>query len=278
MKATYAVDGVALDDPKDRWRLEAATKVPASASRNVQTVDLATRDGAIGVRQGMGTGQVGLVVAITDVTAAASGDLSSVDGCLSAIVSLLAEAKTVTYTAGTGHVRTADVVEVAVSDPEVRSRRTAIVSATLTVAPYWSDATAITTADKALTNGSVTFAELAGSTGRLQDAIVRLKGPFNSVVMTDAYSGTSATYGTAVAAGTYLYVQTWPFLRAWTSTSSSAWTTGTAVVIDYPAAGPLQVWPARGTDPTARAPRLNVTVTGQTTASAIALQSRKWFL
>lgn len=273
---TYLVDGVALDDVAGRWRLENASKLPAAANRRVASLDLPYRDGVVAVRQGMGTGVVGVSVVVMGAEAS-GGDLGVLEQRRSVVARLLGEARSVRWAPGVGVARTVDVVESAVSEPDLRGMSAAVVSAALTVQPFWHEDAVIVTNNVALAAGTVEFPQLAGCTGRLNDAVVRVLGPFSTLTVTSPVDGSGAVFSAPLAASTYLYLDTVTF-RAWTSSSATAWSGGTARLADFPAAGPLTVWPTLAGDPMSMPVRLQVAGTGFTAASRIAIRSRRWFL
>ena len=274
--ATYLIDGVALDDPATRWRLERATRLPATANRRVSQLGLPFRDGAIGIRQGMDVGQVGLSVAVLDRDMAGGlWDLAVMDDRRAAIAAMLAGAKTVTWQPGTGRSRKADVIESVVAEPELVGRRGLILSAALTVQPFWSESAPILSASRPLVAGPVTFPEFAGCTGKLADAIIRISGPFTGLTLTAGVTGVSTTY--SLAAGTYFYINTATF-RAWTGSLPTSWSPLTLRPIDYPIGGPIQLWPTLAGDPLNMPVSLTVEGTGFTADSTIAIRSRRWFL
>lgn len=73
--------------------------------------------------------------------------------------------------------------------------------------------------------------------------IVRVPKGVDSVSVTDPVSGTGISWSGTATSG-YLYVDP-QHLRAWTSGSATAWGDGADVTagLDYPASGPLQIWP-----------------------------------
>ena len=87
---------------------------------------------------------------------------------------------------------------------------------------------------------------LRGSSAPVVDAVVRLTGPHvGPLSLTDTGSGTGLAVADAgLAAGEYLFVDA-ADLRAWRSASADEWVpAGATLPVDYPARGPLQLWPA----------------------------------
>lgn len=130
---TYAVDGVPLDDPAGRWMIERATKIPAAGNQRVELLDLPDRDGVVGVQRGMGTGQVGLSLALI------ADDAGVLDDSRQALLSALRAPKTLTWMPGGGRTRVADVIQSVIAEPSKVGSAAAIVSAALTVSPFWRE-------------------------------------------------------------------------------------------------------------------------------------------
>jgi hypothetical protein len=139
------------------------------------------------------------------------------------------------------------------------------------------------TAPVVVTDGdTVTLATLAGSTGPVPDAVLRVRGGATSVQLVDAVTGTGLSWaGLALASTDYLFLHA-ATLTARRSTNPAAWATGGAVVtgqLDYPGPGPLQLWPAmEGTDPADRRVKLTVTGTGFDATTALAVRAQPSYL
>ena len=131
--------------------------------------------------------------------------------------------------------------------------------------------------------GTVTLEvpELAGSTAPVADAVVRASGPLTSVSLNDVPSGTGLSWSGSLSVGAFLFMDA-RTLRAWTSTDGAAWTgsaTDATGGIDYPPAGPLQLWPAMtATDPTDRRVSITVDGTGRGSGTAVAVRARPAYL
>ena len=100
----------------------------------------------------------------------------------------------------------------------------------------------------ASSNTTLALPTLAGSSAPIRDAILRLSGPATSFSWTCPTSGTGISWAGSLLAGYYLYVDV-ATLTAWRTTSASAWAGAGAewqaetARLDYPSAGPLQLWP-----------------------------------
>lgn len=77
----------------------------------------------------------------------------------------------------------------------------------------------------------------------IDDMIIRVPKGVDSVSVTDPVSGTGISWSGTATSG-YLYVDP-QHLRAWTAGGATAWGDGADVTagLDYPASGPLQIWP-----------------------------------
>ena len=112
---------------------------------------------------------------------------------------------------------------------------------------------------------------LAGGSGPISDAVVRVVGPCTQVSVSDPASGTGLSWSGSLAAGSYLYLDA-ASLSARISTSAAAWDSGGTVVtggLDYPGAGPLQLWPQ---------PAISVTGVGRAATTTVMVRARRAFL
>lgn len=94
-------------------------------------------------------------------------------------------------------------------------------------------------------NMTVALPTLAGSSAPVRDAILQLSGPAVAFSWTCPQSGTGISWAGSLLADSYLYVDA-ATLTAWKTASASAWVlegTVETANLDYPAAGPLQLWP-----------------------------------
>lgn len=267
---TFLVDGMSLDDPAGRWRLEQATRSPSVAVRRRAQLDLPMRDGTIPVLQGWGTGTVLVSVLVRPTRPDGSaGDVAQLEDNRRALVALLAQAGTVGFSTDTT-VRSVQVADVAISDPVDHGRQGMIIQATFTVQPFWAEGTTPVVSAPAFAVPQIVFPEFAGCTGTLQDAVIRLTGPFGRMAL--ACAGTGLIVG-ALPAGQCRYVD----LAAWSmwdTASSTQWTpAGATSQPDWPAGGML----ALRADPAAQL-AVTVDVAGQTTATQVGVRARRWFL
>lgn len=140
---------------------------------------------------------------------------------------------------------------------------------------YWRDPAVTTSAAIVLGANSVNVDVLAGLTGPVRDAIVRVAGGCSDLRLTGG-DGSWIAYPTAIADGDYLRIDT-ESGRAWL-TSTDTWTGGTEVtglLNNGPGSYPLSIIPTF-TDPAVRVGRIVVTSTARTTAS-IEVRGRRAF-
>lgn len=94
---------------------------------------------------------------------------------------------------------------------------------------FWRD---ITSSDSALaittSSTAVALADLGGSTGPINDALIRVQGGFSSVYVEDVVTGDRVTINAAVVATEYVVIDA----AAWTArkVASDTWTGGTSII------------------------------------------------
>lgn len=115
---------------------------------------------------------------------------------------------------------------------------------------------------------------LAGSSAPCS-GVLRLAGPASAVSIVDHNSGTGVSWSGELSAGGFLFVRPRD-LRAWLSADAEQWTPGGTDVsggVDYPARGPLQLWPK--VDGSVLA---SIVTEGTSEASALVLRAGRHFL
>lgn len=262
---TWLADGVFLDDPDGRWFVNDSTTWPSVPARRVSTLELPRRNGVTVRKQGWGTGSVKLGLYV-------HGDgAEAVDPNLDVLEALLSRANEVTFR-NADRTRTVEVVRVELSEPEILDDVSwSKLEVTLTVQPFWCGDSVITSTDRVLVVGELTFSEWAGCSGPVSDAVLRLRGPFDQLVLTGA-NGSSLRVLNAVASGSFVFVDLASF-SAWSGAAGQWSPSSTQVAIDYGPGGPLQFEPTSKGDFV-----LAVEATGLTAGSAIAVRGRKWWL
>lgn len=98
--------------------------------------------------------------------------------------------------------------------------------------------------DAAVAAGTVAVPTLAGS-APIGDAVVRFAVGASRPSLLDVLSGTGVSVDYVAAATEYVYIDC-AELTAWRTSSATQWTPGgtdVSGVVDFPAPGPLQLWP-----------------------------------
>ncbi|MFJ2297390.1 hypothetical protein [Oerskovia paurometabola] len=195
---------------------------------------------------------------------------------------LTAPGLTLTRTSGT-LVCAAPASLVSVSPDEFKTAAEATFEAVLTIPTvFLRDLAPITSAPiPADANTTAEVPALAGGTAPITDAVVRVQGPCTAVQVVDVVTGTGLSWSGVLAAGEYLFMDAGS-LTARRATSATAWTSGGSAVsgaLDYPAAGPLALWPrASGNDPTDRRVTVKVTGAGRAPSTAVTIHARRAYL
>jgi hypothetical protein len=190
-----------------------------------------------------------------------------------------------TYTAGS-IVRVAQITVEAVSEPEIntsaaRARLTAVVKIP---AVYWRDPV------EAVWTGSANAASqlitpLAGSTGPIVDALVRVTGPAVNLSVTDVATGATVGRPSGLLAGERLLIDCGQMRARLITTDTWDFTSGADVTGQITAAGPgsasrwLHLTPAIAVgDPHSRTVLVTAAATSTTAASALEVRARRSFL
>lgn len=258
---SYYVDGVAMDDPAERWYMHTNTLIPASAARDVAMLRLARRDGVVSKRLSWGTGTVRLALTVPPGAA--------VNARVRELQSLLSRAQVVRHVDDID--RSVDVVDVDVSDPIPVSYDFWRLQATLTVQPFWRAGSVLTSPTLIVPEpGTVTFTDWADTTGDLVDGVVRVRGPFSRREIR-ALDGTGVIIPESVTASQYVFIDVRSF-TAWRGAASAWEPTATAIALDYPPAGPLRLYP------TGPGVELHVDGGGFNADSSVALRAHRFYL
>ncbi|QFY09647.1 hypothetical protein GBF35_25995 [Nonomuraea phyllanthi] len=290
MSATYFLDGVPLDHPAGCWRLKKGTK--RRPLPGVRTVNLSVpgRAGDLPVL-GLDHEATTLPLALTVYSFTPSG----VDGgaqqmehnleALGALLGTRHRLMTLKWVTGS-IVRVAGVAVEAVADPEyfpgaAMARLTAVVKVP---GVYWRDE-ADATWTGAMPGVGQVVTPLAGSTGPIADALLRVTGPAVQPAVTDVATGGMVAYTGTVQAGEHLLVDCGGLRAAVVTTDTWDLTSGTDVTGDINATGPgsafrwLHLTPAMAVgDPHSRAVLVDAAASGASAESAVAIRARRSYL
>ena len=231
MRNFYTLGGIPLTDPNGRWVLEGGTGLRIIPSRPSSGATLPGRDGVLpsfGSR--FDPGGVGLRIAV--LGADYPSMLRSVE-LLAGVIGQRYSLLPLVHDYGDGERREALIEVTASSKPEVVAFRNAIIEVQCSVpGAFWRD--------PSLSNSSVLLPAspavvevdaLSGSTGTINDAILRFEGGFSEATVEDAVSGDSISVHGPVAAGEYVVVDTarWIARRhttdSWSTSAGSNWIT-----------------------------------------------------
>lgn len=263
------VDGVPLDDPERRWFLDYSALLPGSAARDVAKLRLTRRDGNVTRRLSWGEGSLKVAVNVPPPRSFGALPVAPVEERVRQLLSVLSRAETVVMETDNGPTRSVQVVEAAVSDPSRLSPTAWRIDATLTLDPFWREGALVASAARTVP-GEVVFPEWAGTTGDVQDGVLRVQGPLTEFSAV-AVDGTGVSFAHSVSASQYVFMDVARF-RGWRGGASSWSPNNTPVLLDYPPAGPLRL------SPTTAGISLSVTAEGATSSTVIILRASKWWL
>lgn len=210
-----------------------------------------------------------------------TGTQAAIEEATNALIAVLTQ-PTVTVTRESGGLVTTAVAKLASMAFEgfivgSTSRATAVLRIP---GVFFRDAAAVgadNTFSANLTN--VAVPHLAGATAPITDAVIRILGPCTNPSITDPTTGTGISWTGSVPADEYLFLRP-ERISAVRSTLDSTWLSGGSGAnggVDYPAAGPLQLWPMVDS-PTVRTVRFSATGTGRTTATRLTIRAARSYL
>jgi hypothetical protein len=292
-KPTYLVDGIALDDPHRRWRLERSTSRRSLPAVRVTNASTPARHGDLFVPgDTYDAPVVGLTIVVSDRdedgVARGPGQAERNLDLLTAALFGTSRLRELEHRAGDvvrrARARVTSSAQPEALDAGLTRYQLAVV---LTVpAVFWTDERGPATflSSGASTDQTFTLAELAGGTAPVADAVLRFRGPFTGTVRAwDAGADetpTGISWQGTLASNAFLYVDA-DRLVAHTSTSNDAWAydalADASSGLDYPAAGPLQLTPtatASGTAYRVRATRPETSAA----LGALALRAERKYL
>lgn len=286
--STYSVDGVPLDHAAGCWSLLIGTgRRPLPAIRN-SVVKLTGISGELPiVGEDFDTTVLGLTMMVYGVTEDGNpGDEEDLESNLEALTGLLGvnhRNVVLRHTIG-ALTREAEVRFVAGSEPELLHGANAYRLTTLARIPgvFWRSPDTYTWT-AALTSSSApkSVTDLAGSTGPITDAIIRVTGPADNVVITDVTTG-GVLSCPEVISGRHLLVDCGQMRAAIVTTDTFDLDAGTDVTGDVDSSGPgsstrwLHLTPSMsGTDPHTRLVRITATAIGTDEHTLIKVRARR---
>ncbi|TMR97528.1 hypothetical protein [Nonomuraea basaltis] len=287
---TYTLDGVALDHPARCWRLKLGTKRrPLPGIRGV-SLTVPGRHGEIPIHGlDLEATTLPLACAVYGYTPAGMfGGFEQMERNLEAVAALVGvrhRLMQLRYEAGS-IVRVADVTVEPASEVEVNvgaaiARFTSVVKVPGVV---WRDEVETTWAGSAnAPNQPVTT--LAGSTGPIVDALVRISGPAVNPSVTDVATGGVVSRSSGLLAGERLLIDCGKMQARLVNTDTWSLSAGTDVTGQISATGPgsafrwLHLTPSVAVgDPHSRTVLVTAAATSTTGASALEIRARRSYL
>lgn len=287
---TYELDGVALDHPAGCWKLKSGTRRrPLPATRSV-SVKMPGRSGELPlVGLDLETTTVPLVFGLTGRSpAGADGGFEQLEANLEALAALIGvrhRLMTLTYMAGP-IVRVAQVALDSVSEPEVDvgSARAKLTAVFKIPGVFWRDPVTATWAGNA-NAAEQAVTTLAGSTGPVTDALLRVTGPAVNPAITDVATGDTITRPSGLIAGQRLLIDCGQMKARLVTTDTWDMSAGTDVTGQVQSTGPgsafrwLQLTASVGVaDPFSRIVLITSSATSTTAASMLEIRARRSYL
>ncbi len=273
---TLSLDGLPLRDPQGRWFWDRETGLRIRPSFLTGAATLPGRDGTLASKSTFTAGAMLLsLIACGDTPAEMDENTSLLLGLLSQRHKLMP----LVHDFG-GRIREAKAEVNGSVEPRRMDARTAQLLIPLSFpSVFWRDlATVDAPALVTGTTASTTLTALAGTTGTINDALIRFKGGFTTATITDPVSGDSITINQALTSTEYLIVDcaTWTARKVTTDT----WVGGTNVitnVVSNRGSGPMLTL---NPDFTTGAGRVRLTVKGNspTTSPTVTVRARRSFL
>ncbi|WP_336214376.1 hypothetical protein [Nonomuraea sp. LPB2021202275-12-8] len=290
---TYNLDGIPLDHPARCWHLTPDTRrrpLPGVRAVEVTVPGRAGELPIVGLDHETTTVPLGLVVT-GRTPAGEDGGYEQLEHNLEALAALLGvrhRLMTLRYEAGT-IVREAQVTITAVSEPDVRigAARARVTAVVRVPGVYWRDEITSTWTGSANT-ASQPVTTLAGSTGPITDALIRITGPAVNPTVVDVATGGTVMRPSGLLAGERLLIDCAAMRASKATIDTWDLTPGpdvTDVTGTIQATGPgsafrwLHLVPAVGVlDPFSRVVLVTTTATSTTVASKIEIRARRSYL
>ncbi len=288
--ATYFLDGVALDHPAGCWRLKKGTKRRPLPGVRAVNLNVAGRSGDIPVLGlDFEAPTVGLAFSVYAVTpGGVRGGQEELEANVEALTGLLGtrhRLMDLKYVVGS-MIRVAAVTVETNSEPEYYydaglARLTAVVKVP---GVFWRDETEAIWSGAANASSQI-VSTLAGSTGPITDAVLRVTGPAVNPKVTDVATGGQVAYSGSVLAGEHLLIDCGTMQAA--KVTDDIWdvSAGSDVTGNVNATGPgsqfrwLHLTPAMAVgDPHSRAVVVNASASSTSGASALKIRARRSYL
>lgn len=295
----YSIDGVSLNDPKNRWFTERTSKRRGVPSRRARRMVVPGRNGEVWIPGDdfeAGTVAISLIVQQFDENGSAGGPAQAAEN-LETILEIVGQNQklvSVRETLGSYSRKTMAEVSTSIDGSHIGAGLTAYRVPIVMSVPgsFWTDGAVTPNFVAPVVDGTTTITvdTLTGSTAPIRDGVVRITGPVDSQVSIRALArdsnGTVVTVADAVfnwpvTSTQFLYIDLKTF-TARLSTSSTAWTSGGTNVdqyLDYDTGGPLQLLPARySTGSTTREVKIRVVAQGTAASSEIEIRAERTYL
>lgn len=295
----YTIDGISLNDAKNRWFIERTVKRRGVPARRARRITIPGQNGEYwipGDDYEAGTIAISLIVQEYDETGAAGGAAQAAIN-LETILEVVGQNQklvSVVENLGTYSRKTMAEVSTSIDGNHIGSGLKAYRVPIIMSVPgsFWKDGAATPNFVAPVVNGTndITVDTLAGSTATIREGVIRLTGPIDSEVAIRALTRDSnlsvvtaadAVFNSPLTAGQYLYIDLKTF-TARRSSSSTAWSTGGTDVtefLDYDTRGPLRLIPTRfNTGSTNREVRIRVVAAGTSAASEIEVRAERTYL
>lgn len=260
----YTIGGLTLDNTARGWGVDGRTRTLPERSVDLPSVSSLGRDGVISALAGTSQSPIWALYMRT-LASSREALIALVEGNTKITVGT----KTLAYS----------VAGVSIADENFAVGWSVVLFSLRLNDVFWRSASTLTSTALMLDSASVIVPNLfPGLSARVQDAIVRVKGAFTGLQVTDS-AGSWFTYSDTITATQYLRFEA-NTGRAFRTGSADTWTGGTEVsgAIDFGGPrGVFEIAPAWTTDPAVRAGVLTV-ATASRTGSSVQVRGKAAFI
>jgi hypothetical protein len=228
MAGSYTLDGIPMQDAGGRWWLDVNTGVRAMPAARIGAYSAPGQDGErTNLNSTLEQGKLGLSFVVKGADhAAMMANYELLTGILSQRGRLLP----LVHDYGNGQTRVAMIQLSATSDPDMINASTLRFKVIASIPDgVWRDAAlaADFSAPLTTTTTTQTVTPLAGTTGPIDDALIRIKGAISTATVTDPVTGDQISFNAALLATEYVIID----CANWTArkVTSNTWTGGTNV-------------------------------------------------